>query len=96
MILGELDFIYAWIPSKKQKVEHVMSKITLPVDTRSSSTMKGPKAAMDEANFSAMSSREKSKWVDDARIMAILGASARTLPSMRSGIRCYLAFAGSL
>ena len=71
-----------------------MTQIELPIDLKTATKSQGPRASMNDVDFSVMGSRDKLKWVCDARITAILGSNARTLPSVRSGVRCYLAFAG--
>ena len=37
---------------------------------------------------------EKRRWLEEARLDAILGSCPYSLASVKSGLRCYLAFAG--
>ena len=40
------------------------------------------------------SESERTKWLEESRMDAILGASSRSHKSVRSGIRCWIAFVG--
>jgi hypothetical protein len=52
----------------------------------------GPLWALRAFCFQDMSAVDKFMWLEKARVDSILGASRGSLPSVRSGIRCYLAF----
>ena len=54
----------------------------------------GPRKAIDSFGFGKWSHQARAQWIEDARIMAALGPCSKTLPSVRSGVRCYVAFAG--
>ena len=55
----------------------------------------GPRAALSRMHLDIRSDAEVAKWAEEASIDAILGSCARSLPSLRSGVRCYIAFAGA-
>ena len=42
-----------------------------------------------------MTAQEKGAWVEESRIRAILGNSAATMKSLRSGVSCYITFVGA-
>ena len=54
----------------------------------------GPKAATQRLELHGMDVREKQLWIEGARIDAIVGNCRLSLASVKSGIRCYIAFAG--
>ena len=54
----------------------------------------GPRAALRRLQRQGLSKDEKEAWIEGARVDAILGNCNRSLDSVKSGIRCYLAFAG--
>ena len=54
----------------------------------------GPRAALRRLNLHAMSQAEIGVWRENARIDAILGSCRLSLPSVRSGIRHWMAFIG--
>ena len=54
----------------------------------------GPRAALQHAGLAEMCEADKKQWLEDARVAAILGACPRSLPSVRSGILCYMGFIG--
>lgn len=58
--------------------------------------MIGPRKAIVRLNMQARTPEERAQWLEDARIMAVLGPCAKTLASVRSEVRCFMAFAGTL
>ena len=56
----------------------------------------GPRRTMQSLDLCNMDPTEKAEWAADARVKAILGSCSKTLPSVRSGILCYIAFADEL
>ena len=56
----------------------------------------GPRAALTHANLAARTGPEKEAWLEESRIDAIIGSCSLSLKSVRSGVRCYMAFAGSM
>ena len=55
----------------------------------------GPIAALRRARLQDMSRANREDWLEGARLDAILGGCRRSLPSVRSGLRCYIAFVGA-
>ena len=55
----------------------------------------GPLAALRRVPFQNMSDTEKRAWAESARIAAILGNCPKTIKSMQSGARCWIAFLGN-
>ena len=53
----------------------------------------GPRAAVKKLACHLVTTSSKA-WMDHARLQAILGSCALSLPSVRSGLSCYIAFAG--
>ena len=64
----------------------------------SDSTAKGlgPRAALDSLDMSSMSNKDRIGWLEQARVKAITGSCSLSMASVRSGVRCYMAFAGLL
>lgn len=54
----------------------------------------GPMLALTKANFGYMSEAQRLAWAEKARLDALLGGMRLSLPSLRSGLRCYVAFVG--
>jgi hypothetical protein len=54
----------------------------------------GPRAALRRANLGSMSCEKKKAWIEEARLDALLGHKTATLRSLRSGVACYITFAG--
>lgn len=54
----------------------------------------GPRKALAKLDLESMTDAARTLWIEDARIEAILGATVRTLPSVRSGLTCFAAFVG--
>ena len=96
IVAGELSMIYGLFSTKKPRVEHaIVSQIDLPSGSHASREVKGPRAMIGDMQFSNMGQGYKRAWLRDARVKALLGACARTLPSVRSAVRCYIEFAGA-
>ena len=64
-------------------------KTTMPVQA---SVGKGPMKAVREAQLASMCESKRKAWLLEARLDAIVGSCRLSLPSVRSGIKCYLAF----
>ena len=56
----------------------------------------GPRKALSRLVFEAKDDNEIMDWVQSARLDAITGSASRSLPSLRSGIRCYITFVGEV
>ena len=53
----------------------------------------GPRKTIDELCLKLHNQGDMDKWCAQARVDALLGSCSRSLPSVKSGCRCYLAFA---
>ena len=62
----------------------------------SQSKGKGPRAALADTQLRLLSSQDKAEWMEESRLDAILGSSARSMKSWRSGCRCYVSFVGAI
>ena len=56
---------------------------------------RGPRAACDDLNKRFKCPAEWEAWASEARVEAVLGSCRGSLPSVLSGIRCYVAFIGA-
>ena len=55
---------------------------------------RGPRAALLAAGINGMNASGKERWIEDARLEALLGNCKSTLTSFRSGVKCYIDFVG--
>ena len=55
---------------------------------------KGPRQALRQVACNMHDNSEKRRWLEEARLDAVLGSCPYSLASVKSGLRCYLAFAG--
>lgn len=55
---------------------------------------RGPMAVMKAVEDTVVSTRQKQEWLAESRLDAILGACSRSHKSVRSGIKCWMAFVG--
>ena len=55
---------------------------------------RGPMAAMQATNEKVVSERDRLEFLEESRLDAILGSCSRSHKSVRSGIRCWMAFVG--
>ncbi len=55
----------------------------------------GPRAALKKAALQNMSRGERKMWIEEARLDALLGNRTATLKALRSGVCCYMTFAGT-
>ena len=55
----------------------------------------GPMVAMKRQEMGAMSNAQRAQWMEKARLDALLGGTRFSLNSLRSGLRCYIAFVGT-
>ena len=56
---------------------------------------KGPREALRELQLGNLNDEERHEWVEGARLDAILGGMRLSMPSVRAGLRCYIAFVGT-
>ena len=54
----------------------------------------GPRAALLDLRAINQDPESWARWAEEARLRAILGTCQRSLPSVLSGVRCYIAFKG--
>ena len=54
----------------------------------------GPLEALRKSGLCFKTKKEKAIWVAEARLDAILGSCKASVKSVKSGLSCYLAFAG--
>ena len=92
-VIGEIQFVKSIIPKKRKADEQALDALSQPASRSREIATSGPRASIAASRFDRMSKHEKVIWAQNARIQSVLGACARTLPSVRSGLRCYLAFA---
>ena len=52
----------------------------------------GPVAAAKRMRLEELTASQRTAWIEEARLDAILGGLRLSIPSLRSGLRCYLAF----
>ena len=56
---------------------------------------RGPRAALMALNLCDKSESEKKAWQEESRVLAVVDSCKLSMASVRSGVRCYLEFAGS-
>ena len=93
MWAGELKFVSTFVPTKMRKIGNIVSTVELPNCNDSALARSGPRGMIEQMQFENMNTSTRQKWLQEAKVLAILGASARALPSVRSGLHCYLQFA---
>ena len=69
--------------------QHVIPE---PLSVRDEASGCGPRSALGRLDLKSMSSDERNSWLEGARADAILGSCKRSLPFVRSGLRCYEGF----
>ena len=55
---------------------------------------RGPMATLKHLGLAEKNVEERARWIENARIDSILGGMRSALPSLKSGLRCYVAFVG--
>jgi len=78
-------------PTRRHEEVCIPSKIASDVSSRGH----GPRKTLLRLNLDGMTPDERSAWVEEARVEAVLGSCKLSLKSLRSGYRCYRAFAGA-
>ena len=56
---------------------------------------RGPRAAIAKTGLSKCTQADRMVWLESARLEAVLGGMRLSMPSVCSGLRCYVAFVGS-
>ena len=67
----------------------------LPRDRSAVSNGRGPREALGALGLEGKNQTELADWIEDARLAAILGGCRLSMPSVSSGVRCYIAFVGT-
>ena len=82
-------------PKQKQLCgAHALAQLDQKRPPNSVSAGLGPRAAMQTLDLKLTSASDRVKWLEESRMDAILGACSRSHKSVRSGIRCWMAFVG--
>ena len=68
----------------------------VPIEIPHSTAVRGlgPRAALRRAALEELTVLDRRVWMEEARITCLLGNSAATRKSFRSGVSCYFAFVG--
>ena len=77
---------------------HTLNVIAELDGTRQPNTVtarRGPMAAIDATNSKVVTESDRLEFLEESRLSAILGSCARSHKSVRSGIRCWMAFVGN-
>ena len=85
----DLHFLFGWLLTRDEL-------IVKPVKANAVAQGVGPRAALSNLRVSWPQPDQFRKWCADAKVDSILGNCSRTLPSVHSGVACYLAFASKL
>ena len=59
-------------------------------------TTVGPTSAIKRLRDELRCDEDRSRWVAKARVEALVGGCQKSLPSVKSGLRCYMAFASTV
>ena len=57
---------------------------------------RGPRSVMQVLQLKGLDQAGMTAWMEEARMKAILSNQEQTLKSLRSGLKCYVQFAGTL
>lgn len=71
-----------------------MDQLSSALSTKKPAEGVGPMAALKRVRFDCMDLQAKLRWIEEARLDAILGGMKLSMSSLRSGLRCYVAFVG--
>ena len=81
----------------EKKSEDVLQALELPHQVNTLAAGGGPGQALQELQRKGLCARKMAAWVQSARMDAILGGLQQTtMASLRSGLRCYIAFVGGI
>ena len=85
----------SWAASAQKEaiLDGNVGKVQAP-DRNTTAAGMGPQAALRRANFKEMSELQMFEWAEQARLDAIIGCCRLSMASWKSGVRCYIAFAG--
>lgn len=95
---GDLQFVKQLIPIKRARVMGLgpLEEVLRAPEKLAERALRGPREAVAAMNFDSMTPPQCKRWLENARLTAMLGPCAKTIPSVKSGIRCYVAFASML
>ena len=83
--------------AKRAKAQHEhVDEMLAPRARNTTSAGRGPREALSALDFGGMKPSEVKAWTEEARMDAILGSCRLSIKSVKSGVRCYVAFAGEL
>ena len=68
------------------------ARLTLPSEACVAARGVGPTKAAATLASSLRNEAEAKAWLETARLQAVLGSAPRSVPSIRSGLRCWAAF----
>ena len=75
----------------------MLQALELPHQVNTLAAGGGPGQALQELQRKGLCARKMAAWVQSARMDAILGGLQQTtMASLRSGLRCYIAFVGGI
>ena len=81
-------------PKQKAPKADGILELLEPRAANTTSAGHGPMAALESLDLSALSESAMAEWLETARLDAILGSCRLSLKSVKSGVRCFMAFAG--
>jgi hypothetical protein len=98
LLIGEVELVRklianARIARAKKDQLVVETTVSTPVMVNALNRGIGPREYVKRLRLDTQTWSEKEKWLGAAYQNAILGGCRKTLPSVRSGIMCYVAFA---
>ena len=80
------------VPTSRQVAQHDVEGALLSRPANRHAQGCGPRAALRKAALDTQTEGDKAEWLEAARIDAIIGSCSKSLPSVRSGVRAYIAF----
>ena len=82
---------------KKARTQHEhVEEVLAPRARNMTSAGRGPREALSALDFNNKTHVEVKAWAEEARLDAILGSCRLSMKSVKSGMRCYVAFASTL
>ena len=73
-----------------------LSAMLAPRNRNTTAEKRGPRDALSSLDLSHKSRAEVAMWLEEARLDALLGGCRLSMKSLKSGVRCYMAFAESV
>ena len=78
----------------EELVEGVVSRASFIRPRAQGAVGVGPRAALQRLGVEEMCGEDKQLWLENARLMSITGACRLSMPSVMSGLRCWISFVG--